>query len=290
MTGFGEAHRQQGGLAVAVEGRAINRRFFKLSVRASEGYAALEPQIEAAVRKTIRRGTIQVNLRVERAASPEDFKINVEVLNGYRRQLESISGQWKLSGNVPLEALLLLPGVVDDQCSGAGDVAAEWPLISQTLEAAMENLTRMRTEEGRAMAVDLKANCRNVAAGLEQIERRAPRVIEDYRNRLEDRLKRTLAEFQIVLDPADVIKEVGLFAERGDISEEIVRLKSHLEQFDRIMDSPESSGRKLEFLTQEMFREANTIGSKANDIEITQAMIEIKTAIERMREMIQNIE
>ena len=189
-----------------------------------------------------------------------------------------------------LEALLPLPGVVDDASGAAVDATADWPVIQRTVQAALENLGRMRSEEGRAMAADLAANCRAAAASLDQIERRAPLVVEDYRNRLFDRLKRTLAELDVVLDPADVIKEVSLFADRSDISEEIVRLRSHLEQFQATMELPESSGRKLDFLTQEMFREANTIGSKANDVEIARRVIEIKTAIERIREMIQNIE
>ena len=136
----------------------------------------------------------------------------------------------------------------------------------------------------------LVANCRTAAASLDQIERRAPLVVEEYRGRLFERLKRTLAEVDVTLDPAEVIKEVSLFADRSDISEEIVRLRSHLEQFLASMELPESSGRKLDFLTQEMFREANTIGSKANDVEIARHVIEIKTAVERIREMIQNIE
>jgi uncharacterized protein (TIGR00255 family) len=148
----------------------------------------------------------------------------------------------------------------------------------------------MRREEGLAMATDLAANCRAAVASLDRVERRAPLVIDEYRSRLFDRLKRTLAELNVVLQPADVIKEVGLFADRSDISEEIVRLRSHLEQFQATMALPESSGRKLDFLTQEMFREANTIGSKANDVEIAKHVIEIKTSIERIREMIQNVE
>ena len=290
MTGFGEARCQQDGLAVGVEVRTINSRFFKLSVRAGEGYGSLEPLIEAVVRKRIRRGTIQVSLRIDRAAQAEDFKINAEILDRYRMQLESLRRQWDLSEAVSLEALLPLPGVVDDSFDGAADAAAVWPVINQTLEEAMQNLGRMRAEEGQAMAADLKENCRLVAASLDQIRRRAPQVIDAYRDRLEQRLKKTLAQYDVVLEPSDVIKEVGLFAERGDISEEIVRLQSHLDQFGAIMELPESTGRKLEFLTQEMFREANTIGSKGNDVEIARHVIDIKTAVERIREMIQNIE
>jgi uncharacterized protein (TIGR00255 family) len=154
----------------------------------------------------------------------------------------------------------------------------------------MDNLSHMREEEGRAMATDLAANCRAIAGELDAIAERAPLMVETYRNRLEERLKKLLAEQSVTLEPADLIREVSIFAERSDISEEIVRLRSHLEQFDAIMGLAESSGRKLEFLIQEMFREVNTIGSKSTDVEIARHVIEIKTAIERLREMIQNVE
>jgi uncharacterized protein (TIGR00255 family) len=292
MTGFGESHCQQDGLAVAVEIRTINNRFFKLAVRTGEGYAALEPLVETVVRQAVHRGTVQVNVWVDRRPSPEDYRINVDVLERYRQQLLAEIGKWQ-SGrpdDAPLAALLTLPGVVDDASAKAIDAVADWPLVERVLQAALENLGRMRSSEGRAMAADLTANCRAVAASLERVERRAPLVVEDYRNRLYERLRKVLAELQVTLEPADLIKEVGLFADRGDISEEIVRLRSHLEQFQATMELPESSGRKLDFLTQEMFREANTIGSKANDVEIARHVIEIKTAIERIREMIQNVE
>jgi uncharacterized protein (TIGR00255 family) len=291
MTGFGESHCQQDGLAVAVEIRTINNRYFKLAVRTTEGYASLEPLVEAAVRGAIHRGTIQVNVRVDRRRSPEDYKINVEVLDRYRRQLGALMRDWKMASADPsLESLLPLPGVVDDASGAAIDATADWPAIERTVQTALENLSRMRREEGRAMAVDLAANCRTALTSLEQIERRTSVVADDYRGRLFERLKKTMSELQVALDPADLIKEVCLFADRSDISEEIVRLRSHLEQFQATMDLPESSGRKLDFLTQEMFRETNTIGSKANDVEIARCVIEIKTAIERIREMIQNIE
>jgi uncharacterized protein (TIGR00255 family) len=290
MTGFGEAHRQQDGLAVRIEVRTINNRFFKLALRTAEGFGALEPQIEAMVREHVNRGTVQVNLRAERLRAPEQCKINTGVLEHYRRQLEAIGREWNLAESVKIDSLLLLPGVVDDASDVGRDAAADWPLIADALRAALAGLNEMRIDEGRAMAADLKANCRLVAENLARIQGRAPQVVAAYRDRLHERLKRTLAEHEVQLDPADVIKEVSLFADRSDISEEVVRLQSHLEQFDGIMALPESSGRKLEFLTQEMVREANTIGSKANDVEIARHVIEIKTALERIREMIQNIE
>ncbi len=290
MTGYGESHCQRGGLAVSVEVRTINSRYFKLSVRAGEGYGSLEPLVEAVVRKRIRRGTVQASVRVDRAVSPEDYTINADVLDRYRRQLETMQSRWGLSRPVSLESLLLLPGAVSEDAAASAHAADDWPVIHETLETALERLDRMRADEGRAMTADLKANCAAVAASLDAVEGRAPLVVEAYRARLEERLKKVLADFDVTLDPADVLKEVGLFADRCDISEETVRLRSHLEQFEATLEAPESSGRKLEFLTQEMVREGNTIGSKANDVEISRQVIEIKAALERMREMIQNVE
>jgi uncharacterized protein (TIGR00255 family) len=291
MTGFGEARCQRDGLATSVEVRTINSRFLKLSVRAGEGYGSLEPKIETIVRKTIRRGTIQVNVRVDRAKSSDDYKINGDVLRTYLKQLRGITDGKTTEGNgVQLEALLMLPGVVDEETRAACDADADWPLIRPALEEALQNLAKMRAEEGSAMAADLLINCKTAATSLDTIQQRAPLVIEDHAKRLRERLNKTLAELEVVVEPADLIREVGIFTDRGDISEEIVRLRSHIEQFEANMESTESSGRKLEFLTQEMFRETNTIGSKANDLEIARSVIEIKTAIERIREMIQNIE
>ncbi len=290
MTGFGESHCVEGGLAVSVEVRTINSRYFKLSLRTTEGFGSLEAQIEAVIRKQIRRGTVSVVVRVDRAKMPDDYKINPKVLDGYRRQLEAIRREWQLPESVPLASLLLLPGVVDEQGAETVDAGASWPVICRALETATDHLEQMRIEEGRAMAADLRANCAAVTSNLEEVQKRAPLVREAYRARLQERLKKILAEMEMTLDPSDLLKEVGLFAERSDISEEIVRLRSHLQQFEAVLALPEGSGRKLEFLTQEMFREVNTIGSKANDVEISHRVIEIKAAVERIREMIQNIE
>jgi uncharacterized protein (TIGR00255 family) len=290
MTGFGEAHRQADGVAVVVEVRTINNRYFKLTLKCGEGYSLLEPEIESVVRQQIRRGTVQVSLRIDRVRGSEDYQLNQAVLSNYRRQLRELSDQWHMGEAVPLAQLLLLPGVVIENPTSPAEAEEEWPLVRETLVAAMENLAHMRSDEGKAMATDLRANCQAIGAELKQIEERAPLVVAAYRERLVERLQSTLAEFAVSLNPADLIKEVGLFAERSDISEEIVRLRSHLEQFDSIMELPESSGRKLEFLTQEMFRETNTIGSKANDVQIARHVIEIKASIERVREMIQNVE
>jgi uncharacterized protein (TIGR00255 family) len=290
MTGFGEAHSHHDGISVRVEVRTINSRYFKLSVKCSDGYSVLEPEIEGAVRQQVRRGTLQVSFWVDRPSSSDDYKINTAVLAGYRRQLEELHKVWPTPISVPLESLLQLPGVVVESERTAADAEQDWPAIRSTLEAAMHNLAKMRTEEGGAMAADLRSNSQLIGVELREIERRAPLVVDAYRSRMTERLQNTLAEFKVTLDPSDVIKEVSIYADRSDISEEIVRLGSHLVQFDQVMELPESAGRKLEFIAQEMLRETNTIGSKANDVEIARHVIEIKAAIERIKEMIQNVE
>ena len=290
MTGFGEAHRQRGECAVGVEVRTINSKYFKLAMRSGEGYSALESQIEVVVRQSIKRGTVQLNLRVDRKHHAEDFRVNADVLNGYREQLEAIRTTWGSSEPVRIDALLTLPGVVNEDPRTEADAEEDWPLIKETLEAAMANMAKMREDEGRAMAADLIANCSTIARELTAIEARAPQVVDSYRARLTERLNKTLADYQVSLQPGDLVREISLYAERADISEETVRLRSHLEQFAGFLNTSESAGRKLEFLTQEMFRETNTIGSKSNDIAIARHVIEIKASIERIREMIQNVE
>lgn len=290
MTGYGEARRETEGLSVAVEIRTVNSRHFKLTVRAPEGYGALETQVEELIRRYVNRGTVQVWLRIVQDRSPEDFRFNEPVLLGYFRHLEDIAERLALNETPRLDQLVSLPGVVDEGAAAHVDTEQVWPEVEQTIIAAVERLSAMRAEEGRAMASDLEDNLNLIADKLAAVERQAPAVIEAYQTRLTERLNRLLAKHEIQVEPAEVIREVGVFAERSDISEEIVRLRSHIAQFLEAMKTEDHIGKKLEFLTQEMFREANTIGSKASDSEIAHRVVEMKAAVERIREMIQNVE
>jgi uncharacterized protein (TIGR00255 family) len=162
--------------------------------------------------------------------------------------------------------------------------------MERVLGQALGRLQAMRQEEGRAMAQELLSLRDHIGGHLAAVRERAPRVAVLYRDRLLERVRGLLAEVDVQLDRSDLIKEVSIFAERSDIAEEVVRLASHLDQFQGIVNEPESAGRKLEFLTQEMFREANTIGSKAGDVDISRHVVEIKGALEKIRELIQNVE
>jgi uncharacterized protein (TIGR00255 family) len=290
MTGHGEAHSHSDGLSIVVELRTVNNRYFKLNLRLTEGYAPLESHIETLIRQQVRRGTIQASVQIDREARPDDYRLNQSVLLGYLRQLEAALGTSLARDAGQLAPLLALPGVVHEPTAEIEELETQWPIIEHVIGKALGELSKMRVDEGRSMAADLAVNLQSIANELNKIEIRAPLVVEGYRGRLTEKLNKLLAEVGVQSELGDVVREVGLFAERTDISEEIVRLKSHLEQFTGVMASEESQGRKLEFLTQEMFRETNTIGSKANDAEIARHVIEIKTAIERMREMIQNVE
>jgi uncharacterized protein (TIGR00255 family) len=189
-----------------------------------------------------------------------------------------------------LAQVLALPGVVPEPGNVSLDLGDEWPLMEKVLEEALGRLQAMRREEGRAMAEEFLQLRDAIAGHLARIRERVPGIATAYRDRLHERVRALLAELDVQIDRSDLIKEVSIFAERSDIAEEVVRLASHLDQFQEIMNEPESPGRKLEFLTQEMFREANTIGSKAGDVDISRHVVEIKGILEKIRELVQNVE
>jgi len=290
MTGFGEVRDDRDGYAIVVELRTVNSRYFKLHLRITDGYGALESRAEAIIREYIKRGTIHCNVRVRHLGTADDFRLNKNVLNQYLDQLQEVAAVRGLDERLRIEPLAGLPGVVEQMSAEAQDATEAWPLVEPTLRAALEQLSKMRADEGLALAKDLHEQCRVVTQALDIIEGRVPAVGEHYRRRIEDRINESLASLNVTVEPADLVREICLFADRSDISEEIVRLRSHLEQFDKAMQLAESAGRKLEFICQEMGRETNTIGSKANDSEISQQVVEIKTALERIREQIQNVQ
>lgn len=290
MTGHGEARRHDQELVVHADVRSINNKYFKLILRAPDEHLALESQIETTVRESIRRGTVHVTLRVERPSSADDFRLNEVVLASYRRQLEAIEQHQLSREPVRWDSLLSLPGIVTQTVTSSARSEQEWPIIRAAIDDALIALSRMRADEGQNMAADLRKNLAQLNGLLAEVDARSPLVVESYRQRFEERLRQWLTQFDLKIQTADLLREVGLFSERCDIREEIVRLKSHLEQFESYLSSAESSGRKLDFLTQEMFRETNTIGAKANDAVIARSVIEMKSLIERIREMIQNVE
>lgn len=285
MTGFGEARFQDDAMSVVVEVRSVNNRHFKLSTRLSEPYGALEPDLERLVRVVVHRGTIQLLMRVDRPRRPEDYRLNLVALGSYRHQMTELTGR-----ETDPATLLGLPGVVEDRRPVTEDPHEDWPKLRPILMEALNRFQESRAEEGRAMATELIALGRTAAEHLDRIEARRPEVVTSYQDRLGERVQALIEKHGVTVEPKDLIREVAIFAERSDIAEEITRLRAHLEQYASIIEGPNSAGRKLEFVVQEMGREVNTIGSKASDTEISREVVEIKGILERIRELIQNVE
>lgn len=291
MTGYGDARWQGPGLTISVELRSVNNRFLKIGIKTAEAYQSLETEIERTLRETLKRGTILAQLFSHRQPQPDDYQINSVALSTYLEQLQTFARQHAISNDFNLATLLAAPGVVEESSARLHhDTAEDWAIVGPIVKAALAKLQNMRAEEGRKMAVELRSLVDLIALRLAQIQKRAPEVAGDYRKRLHEKLQNILHDHSIVLDPGTLIKEVAIFADRTDIHEEIVRLASHLEQFHAFINEDESAGRKLDFLIQEMNREVNTIGSKGNDIAITRHVVEMKGALEKMRELIQNVE
>lgn len=283
MTGHGQGLTNEGQLQVLTEVRSVNNRFLKININ-SDLDAELQSRVEEKVRKALARGSVSVRIRIDDRRVSQNCSINIDAVQSYRQQLESLQ-----EGPVSLDSILSLPGVVEDRSQGSHGEEI-WPVVQVSVDEALAKLSEMRQREGEAMQNDMKANCTIIQSELEKIQQLAPEMVESYSKRLMDRIKSLLEKFDINAQPADVIREVGVFAERADISEEVVRLSSHLVQFDEIVAANQSNGRKLDFLIQEMLRETNTIGSKANHAKIATHVVEIKTLIERLREMVQNVE
>jgi uncharacterized protein (TIGR00255 family) len=288
MTGFGEARLQDDRWSVEVEVRTVNNRHLKLSARISEPYSALEPEVERLVRDVIRRGTVHLVLRVERPRRAEDYRLNTVALASYRDQLRALKNA--PGESIDLAALVALPGVVEERRTSNEDPHEDWPALSAVLSEALSRLQSARAEEGRAMAEELLALGRGVAAQLDLVERRGPDVVASYQKRITDRVQNLVQQFGVTVEPKDLVREVAILADRSDVTEEVVRLRAHLAQYVEVIHSPESAGRKLEFVVQEMGRESNTIGSKSNDVEVSRCVVEIKGHLEKIRELIQNVE
>jgi len=293
MTGFGEARFQSEHLTLAVEVRAVNNRHLKVSVRGSEPYPMLEPELEKIIRKYVRRGTILVQIRCDRQFRRQDFRINPVALRSYVEQVYDVCSELGWGDRAPhlLSQVLALPGVAPEPGGVGRPADTEMEAVEKTLENALKSLDRMRQEEGRAMGEELLVHRNSIADQLQRILLHIPSVANQYRARLKDRVTQALAECNASVDDDDLIREVAIFAERSDVSEEVMRLGSHLDQFqDVVKTEKDSPGRKLEFLAQEMFRETNTIGSKAGDVTISRYVVEIKATLEKIRELVQNVE
>jgi uncharacterized protein (TIGR00255 family) len=288
MTGFGVASAQVDGAHYAVEVRSLNNRYFKAQFRLPEELTGLEAEIEPAVVRRLNRGSVLVAVHFSDTSADAAARINAHALLQYMDQLRVVTGD---AAAADVGALLSLPGVVIP-ASPEALLHRVRPVIMQLLDQACDGVLAMRATEGRTLHRQLHRIREQIAQRLEAVARRAPAVVEQYQQRLRDRINALLAESGMAVRDEDLVREVAVYAERSDIAEEVTRLQGHLAQFAEIIDAEDEdpAGRTLDFLAQEMLREANTIASKCLDAEISRHIVEIKGAIDRIKEQVQNVE
>jgi len=289
MTGYGEVQCTEGEISYVLELRTVNSRYLKVAIKLPDNLAIFEPEIEKLLRSRLTRGAVSYTLRVRDTRAEAAQEVNQAALARYVHQLSAIREE-TTQIRIDLATLLLLPGVCQPPPLDEASRAHQWQVLERLTHQALDLLIDMRRVEGRGIAEDLRRQCASIRDHLQAVAERSPTVLAEYQQRLLQRVNELLADakLQLVLD--DLRREVALFAERCDINEEISRLRSHLDQFEKACDSRQPVGRKLDFLAQELLREVNTIGSKANDATIAHHVIEMKAAVDRLKEQVQNVE
>ncbi len=291
MTGFGVATAEGGGRQYSVEVRSVNNKFFKATVRVPPELAALEPELEASLAKRTQRGSVTVTVRLGLSASDAAGEVNVDAARAFvSRMFAAMPPEIASRATVDLATLLTVPGVVGLSPELLAESAR--PVLLKLLDEATERMLAMRAKEGQALQAQLKLFGATMRERLAVVASRAPEVVKQYQERLRLRINQLLTEVGASVKDEELLREVAIFAERSDIAEEVVRLAGHLDQFDLILapTNGEPVGRTLDFLSQEMLREANTIASKSSDGEIARRIVEIKTAIDRIKEQAANAE
>jgi uncharacterized protein (TIGR00255 family) len=289
MTGFGDASAERDGTHYSLEVRSLNNRFFKPVIKLPDTISGLEPELETMLREKLGRGSITFILKLRSDSAEAAYHINVLALQTYLGQLQQIKDLEKYV-RIDLASLVQLPGVCQEPRDDTDEMERHGDTVRELATKAISKLDAMRRKEGEALFRDLMKHTTVISESLKEIAERAPLVVQDYHRRLLLRINQLLNSAELKVNEADVIKEVAVFAERADIAEEIQRLTQHLEAFESACRTGEHAGRKLDFIAQEMLREANTIASKANDATIARHIVEIKGAIDRVKEQVQNVE
>ncbi len=294
MTGYGDATLTREGVTYHLELRSLNNRYFKLNCKLPDRAAFLEATIDSRLRKDLGRGSVQFNLQIRNMSAEAAYAVNEIALQHYLDALRSIKHGDDLKVSVDLATAILLPGVAQPRTDDEDAQQELAEIVNGLLGEALDRFNAMRATEGEALLADLNVHLDRMSEQLAVVAERAPAVVAEYRDRLTDRVNNLLADQKIQLEADSLAKEVALFADRADVNEEVSRLRSHIEQFRASLDGNGDGGtpqvgRRLDFIAQEFLREANTIGSKSNDATIAAACVEIKSAIDRVKEQVQNV-
>ena len=290
MTGYGEAQGEVNGVNYLIEIKTVNHRYFKSIIRLPEPVAFIEEDIEKLLRKNMSRGTINYVLRLKNSSINTLFDIDETALKTTIEKLKKAGSATGTKESIDISNLLSLPGIIQPTMPDKKTSEQIRKKVLQISQEAIDKVKQMRAAEGNFLNADLKKHCNAIEKDLEQIRSRGDIVIKEYAAKLKQRVDALLAEVKLKLDEETLAREVAIFAERSDISEEVARLDSHLQQFVQACKSNELAGRRLDFISQEMLREANTIASKASDTKIIRCVVDIKCRIDRIKEQVQNIE
>lgn len=288
MTGYGRGESDAEGIRFTVEVRSVNHRFLELAVKLPSGWGALEEEVKRQVRRWVRRGRVDVTVTLEGdGAASRKLTVDWEAADSLLQASRELRERLGITGELTLRDLLHHSEVLKAEEQMPDPEVWKAPLLT-AVEQACQSLGGMRRREGRVLAEDLMHRTGVLAQRVEEIRSRAPQVVSDYRRRLEERIRELLGG--VDPEPDRLLTEAALFADKADIQEELTRLSSHIGQFREALRQEKPVGRRLEFLLQEMNREINTIGSKANDAQIAEKVVDSKSELEKMREQVQNIE
>lgn len=290
MTGFGRCETVINGREITVEIRSVNHRYFEFSCRTPRGYGFLDDKLKVYVNSKVSRGKVDVFVSVSASDElPAEVTVNHQLVAGYIKAMQEISETYKIDNDVSVVALSRFSDIYTVH-KAAED---EEEIISDVLSAvdiAIESFVKMRETEGERLKTDILSRANIILSIVEEIERRSPQTVKEYEQRLLERIKQTLADNDVSVDEQRVLTEVAIFADKVAVAEETVRLRSHFEQLKEFLEYEEPVGRKIDFIIQEMNREANTIGSKVQDAILAHKVVDIKSEIEKIREQVQNIE
>lgn len=288
MTGFGRSERIVGGRSIAVEIRSVNHRYFDYSSRISRGYGFLDAKLKSFLQERIARGKIDLTVSVETLESADvEVTVNHPLARGYIAALRELQKRYGLRDDISVMSVARYTDLFTVH-QAPEDEEKVWRDVRQVAEEAFQSFSQMRRTEGNHLKEDFLMRAKNILELVAKVEGRSPQTVEEYREKLLQRLHEILADVEI--DEQRVLTEAAVFADKVSVTEETVRLRSHISQFLSLLDSDEAVGRKLDFLVQEMNREANTIGSKCADAEIAHLVVDMKAEIEKIREQVQNVE
>lgn len=290
MTGFGRCETVINGREISVEIKSVNHRYFEFNCRTPRGYSFLDDKLKSFVNSRVARGKIDMFVTVGASEdTPAEVTVNHQLVSGYLEAMNEISEKYGVKNDVAVVSLSRFPDVftVHKAAEDEEQITAD---VLSAAEAAIESFVAMREAEGEKLKADILSRANTILSIVGEIEERSPQTVAEYEARLLERIKQTLDSFSAEVDEQRILTEVAVFSDKVAVAEETVRLRSHFEQLKKFLEYGEPVGRKIDFIIQEMNREANTIGSKVQDAVLAHKVVEIKSEIEKIREQVQNIE